>query len=75
MLCEKPMAMNAAEAQEMYDCRAAAGKLRRIGFVRRFGYDAENMLDFARSGALGDIYYAKATYLRRDGLPCRLVLR
>lgn len=69
VLCEKPMAMNAAEAQEMYDAAAAAGKLLQIGFVRRFGYDAENMLDFARSGALGDIYYAKATYLRRDGCP------
>ncbi len=69
VLCEKPMAMNEAEAKEMADAAEKAGKLLQIGFVRRFGTDAENMLDFVRGGVLGDIYYAKATYLRRDGCP------
>lgn len=69
VLCEKPMALNAAEAQEMLDTAKRTGRLLQIGFVRRFGKDADTVMDFKNSGALGDIYFAKATYLRRDGCP------
>ena len=40
-----------------------------IGFVRRFGNDCDIMRDFNSVDYLGDIYYAKATYLRRNGNP------
>ncbi len=69
VLCEKPMALNAAEAQEMLDTAERTGRLLQIGFVRRFGKDADTVLEFKNAGALGDIYFAKATYLRRDGCP------
>jgi len=69
VLCEKPMAMNAAEAEEMLAASKETGKLLQIGFVRRFGRDAEIINDFREAGTLGDIYFAKATYLRRDGCP------
>lgn len=69
VLCEKPMAMNAAEAEEMIAASKESGKLLQIGFVRRFGKDADIVNQFRDSGALGDIYFAKATYLRRDGCP------
>ena len=35
VLCEKPMAMNTAEALEMEECARRNGKLLMIGFVRR----------------------------------------
>lgn len=69
VLCEKPMAMNAAEAEEMLAVSKETGKLLQVGFVRRFGSDVEAFNDFRDAGMLGDIYYAKATYLRRSGCP------
>ena len=69
VLCEKPMALNAAEAEEMLATAKETGKMLQIGFVRRFGGDAETIKNLTEAGEIGDIYYAKATYLRRNGCP------
>lgn len=69
VLCEKPMATNAKEAQEMIDAAKKNNKLLMIGFVLRFGDEAKIAKDFIDNGYLGDIYYSKATYLRRHGAP------
>lgn len=69
VLCEKPMAIDAKEALEMSNAEKASGKLLMMGFVRRFGNDAKILKDFIDNGMMGDIYYAKASYLRRFGCP------
>ena len=69
VLCEKPMAMNAEEALAMKAAAEKAGKLLMVGFVRRHGNDAAVVRDFIDNGYFGDIYYAKAQYLRRNGNP------
>ncbi len=69
VLCEKPMATNAGDAEAMFRAAKESGKLLMIGFVRRFGNDCAILKDFIGQGAFGDIYYAKATYLRRKGNP------
>ena len=69
VLCEKPMATNAKEAQEMIDAAEKNNKLLMIGFVLRFGDEAKIAKDFIDHDYLGDIYYSKATYLRRHGAP------
>lgn len=69
VICEKPMAMNQAEALEMEAAAKETGKLLMIGFVRRYGNDADILKKFIDAGSMGDIYYAKATYLRRNGCP------
>ncbi len=69
VLCEKPMAMTAAEAQAMKDTADKNGKLLMLGFVTRFSNEARIAKDFIDNGYLGDIYYAKATYVRRHGNP------
>lgn len=69
VICEKPMAMNAAEAQLMLEAAKNSGKLLQIGFVRRFGDDAITAKKYIDAGAIGDIYYGKASYLRRRGCP------
>lgn len=69
VLCEKPMAMNATEARAMIDASKKYGKKLMVGFVRRFGNDTAITKDFIEAGNLGDIYYAKTTYLRRNGCP------
>lgn len=71
VICEKPMAMNRFEAEEMKNEADKAGRLLMIGFVRRFGRDAQVLKSFIDGGRMGDIYYAKATYLRRNGCPGR----
>ena len=69
VLCEKPMAMNAAEAQAMLDAAKRNDRLLMIGFVRRFGNDCTIAKDLIEHDRMGDIYYAKTTYLRRNGCP------
>lgn len=69
VLCEKPMAMTAEEAKAMRQAAEKNGKLLMIGFVRRFGNDCNILKDFVDNNYFGDIYYAKATYLRRSGNP------
>jgi len=69
VLCEKPLAMNAKQAEEMRAEAEKQGKLLMVGFVMRFADESRIALDLINDGALGDIYYSKATYLRRHGCP------
>ena len=69
VLCEKPMAYNAQEAIEMKEAAEKNGKLLMIGFVLRYSDEARIAKDFIDHGYLGDIYYAKAQYVRRHGNP------
>jgi len=69
VICEKPMAMNAAEAQQMKEAAEKNGKLLQIGFVKRFESTTDVIRNFSAAGTIGDIYYAKASYLRRNGCP------
>lgn len=69
VFCEKPMAMNAAQAEEMRAAAEKAGRVLGIGFVRRFGDDADLARSLVESGKMGEVYYAKANYIRRNGSP------
>ena len=69
VLCEKPMALNTQEAEAMKAAAEKNGKLLMIGFVRRYGNDCKILQDFINNDFMGELYYAKATYLRRDGNP------
>lgn len=70
VLCEKPMATTVEDAVKMKEAAEKNGKLLMIGFVRRFGNDMKMIRDFQSVDYFGDIYYAKANYLRRNGNPC-----
>ncbi len=69
VLCEKPMATTVEDAIAMKEAAERNNKLLMIGFVRRFGDDCDLLKDFAEKDFFGDIYYAKASYLRRYGNP------
>ncbi|MBO4548882.1 MAG: Gfo/Idh/MocA family oxidoreductase, partial [Abditibacteriota bacterium] len=69
VLCEKPMALNAKQAEEMKAAAEKNGKVLMIGFMRRFGTNMRVLKDFVDAGDFGDIYYAKARYIRRNGAP------
>ena len=68
VLCEKPMAMNVEEALAMQEAAKRNGKLLMIGFIRRFGRDCRVAKDMIDAGEVGEIYYAKALNLRRNGV-------
>lgn len=69
VICEKPMAMNAKEAEEMKVVAVETGRILQIGFVQRFAQDTAVLRDFIDKDLFGKIYYAKASYLRRSGCP------
>jgi predicted dehydrogenase len=69
VMCEKPMAINYKEAQAMLAARDASGKLLTIGYQNRYRPDSLFMKTECESGVLGDIYFAKATAIRRRAVP------
>jgi predicted dehydrogenase len=69
VMCEKPMATNVEDAKAMLEAAKASGKHLQIGFVRRFGNDTEVLKDLYNSDFFGELYYAKVSYLRRNGNP------
>lgn len=69
VLCEKPMAMNAKQAQEMADAAKSNGVEFVIGFQHRFEPKSKVLRDLVSSGDLGKILYVRAQALRRRGIP------
>lgn len=69
VMCEKPMAINYAEAKEMLDAAQRTGKKLTIGYQNRFRADSLATYDACSKGELGDIYFAKAHAIRRKGVP------
>ncbi|MBE6545963.1 MAG: Gfo/Idh/MocA family oxidoreductase [Ruminococcaceae bacterium] len=69
VMCEKPMAINSEEAKKMLDAAKRTGKKLSIGYQSRFRDDSVYLKKEAEDGTFGDIYYAKATALRRRAVP------
>ena len=69
VMCEKPMAINSVEAKKMLDAAALSGKKLTIGYQSRQRNDSIFMKQEAEAGTFGDIYYAKATAIRRRAVP------
>ena len=69
VMCEKPMAINSVEAKKMLDAATKTGKLLSIGYQSRFRADSDYLKKEAEAGVFGDIYYAKATAIRRRAVP------
>lgn len=69
VMCEKPMAINSEEAKKMLDAAKRTGKKLTIGYQNRQRPDSLYMKREAECGTFGDIYYAKATAIRRRAVP------
>ncbi|MBE5807744.1 MAG: Gfo/Idh/MocA family oxidoreductase, partial [Clostridiales bacterium] len=69
VLCEKPPAMTVEQALAMQKAEQESGKLLMIGFVRRFGDNAELVKEFSDKGFFGDVNFAKIAVTRRCGCP------
>ena len=69
VMCEKPMAINTAEAQKMVDAAKRTGKKLTIGYQSRFRPDSMYLKQACENGELGEIYYARAQAIRRRAVP------
>lgn len=69
VMCEKPMAINSAEAKKMVDAAKRTGKKLTIGYQGRFRKNAQQLKRLCDDGVLGDIYYAEALAVRRRAVP------
>lgn len=55
VLCEKPMAMNSDESQQMFKMAEAQGKLHIMGHELRFNPNRHKIKDLIKSGVIGDV--------------------
>ena len=69
VLCEKPMAINSAEALKMVEAAKSTGKLLTIGYQSRYRADSKYLKKECEAGVLGEIYYARAKAIRRRAVP------
>jgi len=69
VMCEKPMAKNAADARRMVEAAKKSGKKLTVGYQHRHKPEASYLKSIIDRGDLGEIYYAKAWAVRRRGTP------
>jgi predicted dehydrogenase len=69
VLTEKPLAVNAREGQKMLDAAEATGKTLMIQFNNRYRPEAQLLKRYVEGGELGDIYFARCGWIRRNGIP------
>ncbi|MCC6804707.1 MAG: Gfo/Idh/MocA family oxidoreductase [Anaerolineae bacterium] len=69
VLCEKPLARSGEEAGAMVRAATAAGRVLDVAFNHRQRGDVQVLKNYINSGGLGRVYYAKASWMRRAGIP------
>lgn len=69
VLCEKPLARTAAEAQAMVQAAGRANRVLQVVFNHRQRGDVQLLKQVIDEGTLGHVYYAKAYWMRRRGIP------
>jgi predicted dehydrogenase len=69
VLSEKPLAESAERATAMVAAAHAHDRVLDVSFNHRRRADVKMLKQLVDAGLLGDIYYAKAGWLRRSGIP------
>lgn len=69
VLVEKPLTTSVEKAEKVEAAVKETGKKLQVGFVRRYDNNVQMLKRFIDNGDFGEIYYAKASYLRRYGNP------
>lgn len=67
--CEKPLAVDAHEAQEIVDVKNKYQKKVMVALNYRFTSEAQFVKRYAEEGLFGEIYHAKCGWIRRNGIP------
>ena len=69
VLCEKPMAIDLPSAVQMVETAERKGVLLTVGHQSRFSPAAQALYRELRSGRFGSLYFARASMVRRMGIP------
>ena len=69
VLCEKPIAMSAAEGREMLAAAERAGRRLMINFSYRFSAQSRALKAQVDAGVFGDFYFGRSVWHRRRGMP------
>ncbi len=69
VLCEKPICLTGADVEKVFSVSEKTGKKFMAAFPRRFSGEAKVLKPMIDAGDFGEIYYIKAGYLRRRGIP------
>ncbi|HLZ58271.1 MAG TPA: Gfo/Idh/MocA family oxidoreductase [Ktedonosporobacter sp.] len=69
VLCEKPLADTVANAELIVQAATRANRVLQVVFNHRERGDIQVLKRYIDEGKLGQIYYAKAHWMRRRGIP------
>lgn len=69
VLCEKPPARNAEEAQRMAEASERNSRVLMYALQWRYRADSKFAKEIVEMGKLGDVYYGRSICLRRRGAP------
>ncbi|RZT21501.1 Gfo/Idh/MocA family protein [Fictibacillus sp. BK138] len=69
VLVEKPLCTTVEEAIQVEEAVKKSGKVLQVGFVRRYAKNTKLIKSFLDNGDFGELYYAKASCIRRLGNP------
>lgn len=69
VLVEKPLSRTVEEALAIEEAVRRSGKQLQVGYVRRFDPNVRMLQRFIDAGDFGELYYAKASTIRRHGNP------
>ncbi len=69
VLIEKPLARNAQEGVAMVEAAREHNKVLGVSFQRRTRHDIALVKQAYEAGEFGNVYYAKAWWMRRSGIP------
>jgi predicted dehydrogenase len=71
VLCEKPLATTSAEVVALQDAASRSGRVLMTAQSTRYKTVSRQLKALIDEGRLGDVYYARAQYLRRRLVPAR----
>ncbi|MBI3948172.1 MAG: Gfo/Idh/MocA family oxidoreductase [Armatimonadetes bacterium] len=71
VLCEKPLAMNAGEAEAMVAAAKAANRQLMVHFNTRFSVPSMWARQMVDAGVVGPVYFGRTGYNRSRGIPGR----
>jgi len=71
VICEKPMATSAAEAQHMIDAAQKADRRLVICYNYRYREDVQWVQRVIKAGTIGAVHHISATWRRETGIPGR----
>lgn len=69
VLCEMPPAIDARQARQMQAAASKNGKVLMYALRRRFGAHEQAARQAIQKGYVGDVYHARASWMRSRGVP------